>query len=56
MDKNKLSYYASFAAIACGILIVIAYIIGNNVSLFKLIFGVIFIVIGYFGLRQFKNK
>lgn len=56
MDKNKLSYYASYVAIACGILILVARIIGNNVTTINTAMGVMFIAIGAAGLRRFRNK
>lgn len=56
MDKNKLSFYASYVAIACGILILSIRLIDKNVSSVQTSFGLIFIVIGVVGLRKFKNK
>jgi hypothetical protein len=56
MDKNKLSYYASFVAIACGILILVARVIGNNVTSVNTVMGLLFVTIGVAGLRRFRNK
>ncbi|WP_435355136.1 hypothetical protein [Emticicia sp. SJ17W-69] len=56
MDKNKLSYYASYVAIACGILILAIRISIKTVSLMNTFMGILFIVIGIAGLRSFRNK
>lgn len=56
MDKNKLSYYASYVAIACGILILSIRLIDKNVPTFSTVFGLVFVIIGVVGLRNFKNK
>jgi uncharacterized membrane protein len=56
MDKNKLSFYASFVAIACGILVIVARFIGNNVSSGNTVMGLLFVVIGLAGLRKFRNR
>lgn len=56
MNKNKLSYYASYVAIACGILILAIRISVSSVSSMNTFMGVLFIVIGIGGLRSYGNK
>lgn len=56
MDKNKLSYYASYVAIACGILILAIRIAVKEVPTVSTAMGILFIAIGVAGLRRFKNK
>ncbi|WP_394990629.1 hypothetical protein [Emticicia sp.] len=56
MDKNKLSYYASYVAIACGILILLMRLIVKNVSTINTFMGVLFLAIGAAGLRKFRNQ
>ncbi len=56
MDKNKLSYYASYVAIACGILILSIRLFVKDVSVGNTAMGVVFIAIGAAGLRKFRNK
>ncbi len=56
MDKNKLSFYASYVAIACGILILFMRFFLNGVSTANIVMGILFIVIGLVGLKSFRNK
>jgi hypothetical protein len=56
MDKNKLSFYASYVAIACGILILSIRLIDSTVSSTSSVMGLLFVIIGIVGLRRFKNK
>ena len=54
MDKNKLSYYACYAAIACGIVVLLLSFVVEKVSTFNLGMGILFLVIGSLGLKIFK--
>jgi hypothetical protein len=56
MDKNKLSYYASYVAIACGILIISMRLFVKGVSTGNTAMGILFIAIGAAGLRKFRNQ
>jgi len=55
MDKNKLSYYASYVAIACGILIISLRFITPTVTTSNLVMGLIFITVGLIGLKRFRQ-
>ena len=56
MDKNKVSYYASYVAIACGILILAIRLSVTSVSSMNTFMGILFIVIGIAGLRSHGNN
>lgn len=56
MDKNKLSYYASYVAIACGMLILAMRLFVKEVSVGNIAMGILFIAIGAAGLRKFRNR
>lgn len=55
MDKNKLSFYASYVAIACGILIITLRFFTPEISTAKIVMGLIFIIIGLIGLKRFRQ-
>lgn len=55
MDKNKLSFYASYVAIACGILIITLRFFMPDISTAKIIMGLVFITVGLIGLRRFRR-
>jgi hypothetical protein len=56
MNKNRLSYYASFVAIACGVLILIMSFFVKPISTFNVVMVFIFIGIGVFGVKMYQNK
>ncbi|CAH0995130.1 hypothetical protein EMA8858_01250 [Emticicia aquatica] len=56
MDKNKLSFYSSYVAIACGILLLVMKLFSQGVSTVNTVMGLLFIVIGIVGLKRFKNS
>lgn len=56
MDKNKLSFYASFVAIACGIFIIGLRFVTPEVSTSNIVMGLVFITIGLIGLRRFRRS
>ncbi|WP_337040894.1 hypothetical protein [Emticicia sp. 17c] len=55
MDKNKLSYYSSYVAIICGILLVVLRFFTPEVTNAKVAMGLLFITIGFIGLRRFRQ-
>ncbi|WP_165372142.1 hypothetical protein [Emticicia agri] len=55
MDKNKLTVYASYVAIACGIIILTISLFFPGVTTFKIAMGLLFIVVGMIGLRWFRR-
>jgi multidrug transporter EmrE-like cation transporter len=55
MDKNKLSYYASYVAIACGVLIITLRFFTPDVSTAKIVMGLVFITVGMIGLNRFRQ-
>jgi LPXTG-motif cell wall-anchored protein len=55
MNKDKLSFYASYVAIACGIfLLVMNFYAKSNTT--NIVMGLLFLVIGGLGLKKYKNS
>ncbi|WP_460471411.1 hypothetical protein [Emticicia fontis] len=55
MDKNKLTVYASYVAITCGIIILTLGFFLPDVTTFKFAMGLLFITIGLIGLKRFRQ-
>ncbi|MBA4853479.1 hypothetical protein [Emticicia sp. BO119] len=55
MDKNKLTIYASYVAITCGLLILTLSLFFPEVTTFKILMGLLFIAVGMIGLRWFRR-
>lgn len=56
MNIDKLSYYASYVAIFCGIFLFVMKFYVNEKSLTTTIMGFLFIGIGLVGLRMYQKK
>ncbi|MDZ7935711.1 MAG: hypothetical protein U5M51_12280 [Emticicia sp.] len=56
MNKDKLSYYASYVAIFCGIFLFVMKIYTPEKSFTTTFMGFLFIGIGIVGLRKFRGK
>lgn len=56
MNKDRLSYYASYVAIFCGIFLLIMKFYINDKSSTNTIMGLLFVIIGVVGLRKFRKK
>lgn len=56
MNKDRLSYYASYVAIFCGTFLFVMKLYVNEKSLTTTVMGLLFIGIGLVGLRKFNSK
>ncbi len=56
MNKDKLSYFASYVAIFCGIFLLVMKLYVHEKSLTTTVMGLLFIGIGFAGLRMYKRK
>lgn len=56
MNKDKLSYYASYVAIFCGIFLLFMKLYTHDKSSTNTVMGLLFVVIGVVGIRMYKKK
>jgi len=56
MNKDKLSYYASYVAIFCGIFLLIMKLYLHDKSSTNVVMALLFVIIGVVGLRRFKKN
>jgi hypothetical protein len=56
MNKEKLSYYASYVAIFSGIFLLIMKLYINDKSSTNTVMALLFVVIGVIGLRMYRRK
>jgi membrane-bound ClpP family serine protease len=56
MNKDKLSYYASYVAIICGIFLLVMKFYTHDNSSTNLVMALLFVAIGFIGLRKYKKN
>jgi hypothetical protein len=56
MDKDRLSYYASYVAIFCGIFLLLMKLYLQDKSSTNLTMALLFVSIGIIGLRLYLKK
>ena len=56
MDKDRLSYYASYVAIVCGIFLLVMKLYTHDKSSTNLVMALLFVIIGIFGLKKYKKN
>ena len=56
MNKDRLSYYASYVAIFCGIFLLLMKLYLQDKSTSNLVMALLFISIGFIGLKTYHKK
>jgi hypothetical protein len=56
MNKHRLSYYASYVAIFCGIFLLLMKLYLQDKSTLNLVMAILFLSIGFFGLKMYHKK
>ncbi|MFY7910273.1 MAG: hypothetical protein ACOVO2_11995 [Emticicia sp.] len=56
MNKDKLSYYASYVAIFCGIFLLVMKLYIKDKSSTNTVMALLFVIIGVVGLRMYNRK
>ncbi len=56
MNLDKLSFYASYVAIFCGIFLLVMQLYTKVYSTTNLVMALLFLAVGLFGLRKYRTK
>lgn len=56
MDKHRISYYASYVAIFCGIFLLVMKLYLQDNSTLNLVMAILFLSIGFLGLKMYHKK
>jgi positive regulator of sigma E activity len=56
MNKDRLSYYASYVAIFCGIFLLLMKLYLQDKSTSNIVMALLFVSIGFIGLKTYHKK
>ena len=56
MDKDRLSYYASYVAIVCGIFLLVMKLYTHDKSSTNFVMAILFVTIGLIGLKKYRKN